>query len=366
MGQRSPFLVTVVGSLQQAVERLWRFGFSQRVECSINLRQLLSETELTAQSAPLRSSTKDSFTFISGDDAAEERAAQTMLFYDLYLLDRDEKLQPIPVKLQSLTADEQYGTRFFLLDNLGGRESSSTSQLPRVISVAQTVRFEIDLLDDQHISIPRLYITYEDRQSQDILTGEQEMLCNFEITYRKATGSLFMAIQILFAILGFFALLHALAQANFAIKAHGSNLSMSIFFGALTRGLGAISSIFLLLQIVFAAYCWIVYKGQSVPSLILYLGDPLDRLVQWSLPTAFCFSMVSLLYSMWKQANVDWFLIDFERQKRLCAFFWLSGFFGLLTLSCSRQPPVGDRSCCSLICSECSARLLLSRSPCGC
>jgi hypothetical protein len=150
-----------------------KFGTSYTNRCSMNLATVLTST--------------------------------STLLYDLYYVDENDELMPVPVQNQNRrdasgnTAGSQLTGRFFLIDIASGIETAGA--LPTVVQYAQSIELRIrQIANDVKIYPPTLIITYAQRTLIDIQAGSTGAAVSFSAVYTADQSGVFTAMTVMFAL----------------------------------------------------------------------------------------------------------------------------------------------------------------------
>ena len=146
-------------------------------------------------------------------------SANATSFYELFLLDVNNQLYPVPVKVLNLrrgdgstpnrnsdgsedvdSTTNVLSRRFYLVDSLGGKVQFGAN--PRVLSYLKsaTLRVEMHGSSTEEIRPPLLVLEYAERLVADILDGDGKQLSgvSFQAVYLKDNGGFWRAAHGLF------------------------------------------------------------------------------------------------------------------------------------------------------------------------
>jgi meckelin len=246
------------------------------------------------------------------------------LFYELYLKS-GTSMKSVPVQLSS--ASSKYVRRFFIIDNVSGKESSSAQ--PTVIRVASSAVLHMKLTTtDSATTQMYLKVQYAEKNalalslptsdpntvtatssggsSQQTTMGSEYTMDWSEFRTRLMIALIFVAILIL--------IVWAFRMFIFVRCRQNSNIDGEwLLRGILGLASTAADFLFLFLFAV-ALYVWIVYKNQPQVSLLL---PPDSELTLYLAILAFCLAgkVLYLGVIVWVQTRYDIFFIDWEKSR---------------------------------------------------
>ncbi|AWO96636.1 putative meckelin isoform 2 [Scophthalmus maximus] len=251
------------------------------------------------------------------------------LFYDVFMDlggEEDRKLLPLP----TLVYNQQYNGRFinqesmknwylsrrmFLVDTLGGREKSVSSQ-PKVIRVASSVKIKFQLVPrtlEGQVFPPLMIVTYTDVPITDVNT--QTVSTTFSMEYEMDQSEARVKTDTALGVLGGVAVLYSLLKtvswkrriASPLIDA-GTMLKFLLFYA------GDLANVFFAVTVGTGLYWLIFYKAQQFVSVLLPLPAQEEKFVTY-IGCAFTLKAVQFLHKLMLQVSVDVFLIDWERPR---------------------------------------------------
>uniref|UniRef100_A0A8D3BTB8 Transmembrane protein 67 n=1 Tax=Scophthalmus maximus TaxID=52904 RepID=A0A8D3BTB8_SCOMX len=251
------------------------------------------------------------------------------LFYDVFMDlggEEDRKLLPLP----TLVYNQQYNGRFinqgsmknwylsrrmFLVDTLGGREKSVSSQ-PKVIRVASSVKIKFQLVPrtlEGQVFPPLMIVTYTDVPITDVNT--QTVSTTFSMEYEMDQSEARVKTDTALGVLGGVAVLYSLLKtvswkrriASPLIDA-GTMLKFLLFYA------GDLANVFFAVTVGTGLYWLIFYKAQQFVSVLLPLPAQEEKFVTY-IGCAFTLKVRHFLHKLMLQVSVDVFLIDWERPR---------------------------------------------------
>nr|XP_019948293.1 PREDICTED: meckelin [Paralichthys olivaceus] len=251
------------------------------------------------------------------------------LFYDVFLDlggGENRKLLPLP----TLVYNQQYNGRFinqesmknwylsrrvFLVDMLGGREKSVSSQ-PKVIRVASSVKIRFQMVprtQKGQVYPPLMIITYTDVPITDINT--QTVSTTFAVEYDMDQSEARIKTDTALGVMGGVAVLYSLLKtvswkrriASPLIDA-GTMLKFLLFYA------GDLANVFFAVTVGTGLYWLIFYKAQQFVSVLLPLPAQEEQFVTY-IGCAFTLKAIQFLHKLVFQVSVDVFLIDWERPR---------------------------------------------------
>uniref|UniRef100_A0A8D3BA20 Transmembrane protein 67 n=1 Tax=Scophthalmus maximus TaxID=52904 RepID=A0A8D3BA20_SCOMX len=245
------------------------------------------------------------------------------LFYDVFMDlggEEDRKLLPLP----TLVYNQQYNGRFinqesmknwylsrrmFLVDTLGGREKSVSSQ-PKVIRVASSL---VPRTLEGQVFPPLMIVTYTDVPITDVNT--QTVSTTFSMEYEMDQSEARVKTDTALGVLGGVAVLYSLLKtvswkrriASPLIDA-GTMLKFLLFYA------GDLANVFFAVTVGTGLYWLIFYKAQQFVSVLLPLPAQEEKFVTY-IGCAFTLKVRHFLHKLMLQVSVDVFLIDWERPR---------------------------------------------------
>lgn len=201
----------------------------------------------------------------------------TNIFYDLFLVDANEDLIDVPVRING---EENLYRRFFILDTLSGLQTADSfvnKETANYLRYAKNVTLTITLEPElsERIFVPVLDIYYEAITTEDILTSDEvrypEVL--FRTEYTKETDGFWTFAETVFWI--FFSIQLANVLLNIYMAANAERLDTSnvqgqsqadqtfLIIKVLTISIEKFSNILFWFLVAMTAYWFIFFKLQA-------------------------------------------------------------------------------------------------------
>jgi len=262
------------------------------------------------------------------------------IFYELFVEDVAGTLYPCPIKVINLRmgdgstpnrndgGDErvdssvnQLTRRFYLVDNLSGKESFGSA--PVLLSYAQrmTLRVEMQGSSSEYIRPPLLVIEYGEREASDIRdgAGKQFSTVEFSTIYLNDSASFWRAAHGLFGTAIALAVFVAARRIWVWQRKTGTEVlevTISMFVRFIIYLFSAVGDLFFIMLCCLTFYCWLFYKGQQTVYYLLPVrdGSEVDNLRSFAIVT-FLAKLCDVLEKIWAQIHTDVFFIDWEKPK---------------------------------------------------
>lgn len=276
---------------------------------------------------------------------AVERPATANMFYEMYLVDYDDTLVPIPVKVVNLDngAGPNRGplmdnwiltTRFFVAETIGGigeLGGFAEGAMPSVVRYAKniTLKLELDTNQNQNekLFVPHLEIEYEDRKSSEVLKQDDMRITTVAFTseYYMETSGFWSFANTFFTILiiavAFLTMLQVfIRQRSDKLQVEAQSASMQFaLIRSITAAMDIFSNIFFWYLFAMCAWWFVFFKlQQRVYCLLPALGSDDVNYHQYDsmLIALTVLKFLSLAYKIvFEQSSMDIFVIDWETPK---------------------------------------------------
>ncbi|XP_009901246.2 meckelin [Dryobates pubescens] len=251
------------------------------------------------------------------------------IFYDLFLeyssADGQQALWALPVRNLNLQYSEMFVNqgsnmnnwlltrRFFLVDALSGKESSS-GRLPRAVRIASRVTISIRLVPHSQrgaIYPPLITVAYTDVLVQNPET--QSVKVSFSVSYEMEQSE--AQTDIALGVLGGLAVLWSLLKTTGWKRRTGSSvIDLQTVLKFLLFYAGDLANVFFLITVGTGIYWLVFFKAQQFVSVLLPLPSQEEDFVTY-IACAFSLKALQFLHLLVSQLTVDVFFIDWERPK---------------------------------------------------
>ncbi|XP_018025139.1 meckelin-like [Hyalella azteca] len=245
---------------------------------------------------------------------------ETQLFerYPLYILNTEFEKDKVLVNRRA-RLDWQLTKRFFLFDNLGGREavSAGTSRNALAVRYAKYLKLIITKRKDGSDGLiypPLLVLTYDEVPISSLRAAD-DVEMTLEVQYNMDFSDAKRDVSISAGVMSIFAVLWSLIEAYSWGKRSGKvGVDLSGIFRLLLISCGNLANVFFLVMFSACLYWTIIFKHQGV--VFLLLPTPQDEyLIKQYLISAFSLKLVHLCYVFYGQMTLDLFLIDWEKPR---------------------------------------------------
>jgi meckelin len=271
------------------VQRFLRFGTTYENKCSLFLRKLLTGAE--------------------------------QVLYELYYVDGNDNLYPVPVSVSNGPNPSILHQRFFLADTVSSKRTLAGD--PEILVFARSIKLLVRLQDGSSDLIypPSLSIEYGEREVSRISTGtansESVSACSFTTDYSKDLDGFWTAALVLF-VLGWAAI--AVIWFIRMMTYQKMNIALQVDCSFVTRALlmllDVMGNVFFWIAFVLTSYAFVFYKGQTSAFFLVpdrsgsevYTLAVIVGLAFWS-------KFFGVLRSIWGQITADVFFIDWEQPR---------------------------------------------------
>lgn len=267
-----------------------------------------------------------------------------MYFYDLFLLDKqctgkegDECLYPVPVLNRNFVEggdslpnrnqffgdelDDRYTRRFFLLDNMSGKEDGGL----KVIRYASKITLQTTIQSHTPGKIypPKLIIEYDEREILPQSEGDEYVNILFQSEYTMMTKKFWATVEVLSGfvsaltfVIWIFRVYNSHTQhRNLSIESEDTNLCQ-FFIHALMIGIHSFVAAFFPFILLLCLYWYIFIKLQDTVFLLLPPANQYEYLFYTFFIHCLCWGQsIYVSYIIFKQCQIDLFFVDWERLK---------------------------------------------------
>eukprot|EP01112_Ceratiomyxa_fruticulosa_P015929 TRINITY_DN476_c0_g2_i2.p1 TRINITY_DN476_c0_g2~~TRINITY_DN476_c0_g2_i2.p1 ORF type:complete len:1026 (+),score=149.84 TRINITY_DN476_c0_g2_i2:116-3193(+) len=275
-------------------------------------------------------------------------SSQTTLFYDLYILDEvDGLLKPIPTRIRNLRKssilvndngdsandiiDDVLTRRFFLYDNLSGRElshvtpvlgsnidgdTSFADTIPTIIRYASSIELIVTVQDDNHQLIypPILNIRYADVYTTQVLAGNT-YATSFTTEYLQNLTQFWHTALILLIIgLAIGGILWGFRMFQWIRRNQHPGISCTLALRGVLLAWDCSSDIIFWLVFAICCYWYLFFKGQDNVFVLTPLTSTLHPFITL-IVVAFVGKVVRMVDIIWKQTHIDIFFVDWEKSR---------------------------------------------------
>ena len=258
-------------------------------------------------------------------------------FYDMFLEDEDGELLDVPILIKNYEDNDgssedkwQLVRRFFLVDNLSGLEGEDAyvdGDKPKVLRYANEVKLRIELQanDEQQIYIPLLMIDYKSRETLYIEESDNEDDLTFESEYFMGLDQMITAALAVFVVCNVLTVVVWITRCYIWTKnnpATHSRETYPIWFcgKAIMFLLSTWAQIMFWYIFVFTGYWFVFYKMQYYVYILLPTQDNFDETYLpffVLLGLVIFFQMIRIIDLIRQQANIEYFMIDWEIPSRV-------------------------------------------------
>ena len=264
------------------------------------------------------------------------------VFYDPWLVTPSEMV-PVKVRVKNLevsgsrinendeTLDDVFTRRFFVYDNLSGREESTTSE-PQVIRVASkiTMRILLSTLTAGRIVPPLLDIEYTERYTRLVETTVDPPMTeyetaeettagtpkvSFEVQYTMNTDSMMSLITTFFGV--FLAIVAAttfLKMAFWTRREQSPPLDMAYLWRFIVIACGTLADIMFVYLAGISFYFYLFFKAQDTVAILMPTEDVARPFYSLLIACLVC-KTIHLADLVLRQVRVDLFFIDWEKSR---------------------------------------------------
>ncbi|XP_033646702.1 meckelin-like [Asterias rubens] len=256
-------------------------------------------------------------------------------FYDMYLQYTndagEEALYAIPVLLDNYQDDEaflnrrsantnwQLTRRFFLVDNISGKES--TTAPAKVVRYASSIEILVTMqqLDGEtregKIHPPLLKITYTELAYENNYDDNTEVTVDFRVTYEMNRDYGEYALSTSLGILSGVGIVWGLVRSNAWRRRAGLiYIDVKTMFKFVFFTFAALGNVFFIVLFSATLYWLTFFKLQGLVYLVLPTKRQEESFI-WYLCFAFAFKGLEVLHLLVYQCLSDIFLIDWERSR---------------------------------------------------
>lgn len=285
---------------------------------------------------------------------------EEMLFYEMYYLDSDNSMYPVPVRttefcpdgvctveypIDQCTITDTLFRRFFLFDTLGGidevsvDEEKPTIRNPTHVRYAKTISLEIR---SQNANAAKLYapiltINYNGLTRAAYKgSNQQEQPAVLAVRYTQSVGRFYLILEPFFiaaaTMFGLVALMRAynylsrhnrpVVDAQQVFQGYGPGMNLRTAREAVAILTHSWCILFIPMTILISWYFFVFFKLQTTPALML---PPQTVVAGQSSPYWIFASTVHVLgffmfyvvlHHIWKQSNADIFFVDWEQVRK--------------------------------------------------
>ncbi|KAJ3285757.1 Meckelin [Borealophlyctis nickersoniae] len=257
----------------------------------------------------------------------------TTIFYDLYMLDQNNNLFPIPVRITNFRsggrlvnspdkmsyANNRLFRRFFLLDNVrDGVSVSEAEKLKRGV-VAHSIR---KANNDGQIYVPVVDITYSERATSGISENDPTFYSSptftFSATYVMSLDNFYNAMRAIFSIVSIGAGLLAFYQARaWSLRnlGQGEGWDTKYLIRAVLVLAGCVAPFFFWFLFFVSIYWFFFFKNQDVLKLFLP-SSTLDITNFVAVLATACICQIAFLgKELHRQCTSAVFFLDWEKSR---------------------------------------------------
>ncbi|EDO36269.1 predicted protein [Nematostella vectensis] len=250
-----------------------------------------------------------------------------MYFYDVYLKVQDPLMYAVPVLVENYkksgvavnaNSDQsrwQLSRRFFLVENIIGRNTGSNKV--EVIRYAESIEMSIRLRSsDGEIYPPFIKIKYNSVEVKDEAIVEKTSKdVSFSVTYTMDLETIDRDTKTAIGCLSGLAAIFALVKVASWRRRHGSEaIDCSTLIKLLMYSFGTFSTMYFWILFGLSLQWLIFFKQQSVVYRLLPMGSQ-ENLFRDLLIVAFTFKLLDLFHVIWSQISIDIFFMDWERPR---------------------------------------------------
>ncbi|XP_072013761.1 meckelin-like [Amphiura filiformis] len=257
------------------------------------------------------------------------------LFYDMYIQFGDnveaQELYAIPVLLDSYKEDQNYVNRrarvrdwqltrrFFLVDNLSGKETIDTPA--KVVRYASSIELEISIQQEAgearegKIYPPLLKVKYGEVNYDEDYESNPTRKVTFAVTYFMRRGGSNKNISITIGVLSAVALLYAMVKSNAWRRRAGLiYIDISTMLKFILFAFGLLADVLFVSTLGTCLYWLLFFKRQDQVYLVLPTRGQEEKFTIY-VSVAFVFKLFDLAHLLFSQITADIFLIDWERSR---------------------------------------------------
>ncbi|KAI3659932.1 hypothetical protein MP638_004959 [Amoeboaphelidium occidentale] len=265
--------------------------------------------------------------------------AKSTYFYELYIVDDNKNLQPIPVMIKNMFVSGEYPNkdlqpgivsgasfvrRFYLIDLISGRSSSSGSN-DQIVSVLTHATLYISLRTGSppRLQTPYLTIKYTQRQVGALSTDDSSEISttasSFKTIYSVSNSSFWDDIRTtLIVLIVFLCLMWAYATHNWNRRNQSpiDPVTIQVLVSWIVLAAQMISYMLFAFIFFIGLSLFIGSKGQSGSMVIVPVDSFSSNIFALGIGLLFGCSLVSVLYYLlYRQSTIDLFFIDWERSR---------------------------------------------------
>jgi meckelin len=261
------------------------------------------------------------------------------IFYDPYLVDLNNQLYPMPVKITNVQiadgatpnrdsqGDEEVDgenlltRRFYIVDSISG--VAVPNARPKVISYLKSAVLRVEMKGGSNTEIrpPLLVLTYGEREVHDILDGgdKQYSTVSFQVQYLKDTSGVWQAAYGLFGTCIVLSLFLVGRRLWVWQRKNGSEVlevNLFMFVRFMVYLFSSLGDLFFIMICALTFYCWLFYKGQQT---VYYLLPALDsdevRMLRNFIIICFIAKLLDILFKLYNQIKIEIFFMDWEKSR---------------------------------------------------
>lgn len=257
-------------------------------------------------------------------------------FYDVFLQYYDEDdlmIYAIPVLNENYREDRslvnqqsakkwQLTRRFFMFDNLSGKESLSpnskdSKERAKVVRYAESIGIVVQLREGEGHGLiypPLIRISYAevtDEHYESNMRVETRLKVTYTMNFSKIREDLSIAVGVMSA---FATLLSLISSWSWSRRCGKVGLDLSTIFNFLVVVCGNLANVFFVVMFFSCFYWAVFFKRQDVVHLFLLTQDQ-EMLVKQYLISACCLKLIQIIYIVYVQVTLDIFIIDWEQPR---------------------------------------------------
>lgn len=288
-------------SIRSALGKVMQFGSVIETSCSIDASSLTMDYDTIFYEM-----------FLNYFDSKIKRFVN----YPLPVLNKDIKKEKVHINKLS-RSKWQLTRRFFLFDNLAGKEHNPSKRSDSFFSVRYVKKIEFIVRkrlgdEDGFIYPPLVVLSYGEMSSQSQLNSISiELKVKYSMDFRTSKQNISISV----GVMSVFAVLWSLLETYKWGKRCGKvGVDMSGIVRLLLILCGNMANIMFLVMFCTCLYWTLIFKRQDVAFLFLPTTDE-EYLIKQYLISSFSLKSIHLFYVLYEQMTIDLFLVDWEKPR---------------------------------------------------
>ena len=248
--------------------------------------------------------------------------ANSPVFFDLYVPYKGNKLYAVPILVRNLGRnaidddpdDWSFVTRLFLVDNVAGMDAK-----PRQLRYLSKMEIHVELVDAHkepnkagQIYPPRIAVEYATVSEDE---DEESVQVEFSVSYRVDMKEEKKKIEIAVGVMSVFGVLWAAIETwSWSRRSGKLAIDPLTLLKLVVVAAGCLANVFLAV-IFFASLYWFIFFKQQDFLYVFLPDEDQEAEIKHYVFAIFALKILDVAHLLFTQANVDIFLLDWERPK---------------------------------------------------